>query len=158
MMALPLMLESANGGGWKIAMLPCPSSTPSTLLPVTVLEITERVERPTSNTPAPLLDWTVAFRRTAVEATKRPIPDAGVEGPVWPAVELPLIVLVEGRPKPGSPIYAVDPLRAMPGPAFPLIVLPPGRSALALNTRTPKRPTGLLGLVPLPVRVLPKMS
>src|SRR5215813_10295046 len=101
MPALPLMLESENGGPRKIARLSCPSSMPFTLLPVTVLETTERVERPSTNTPAPLLDWTVAFRSSAVEAKKRAIPDAGVRGPVWPAVELPLIVLAEGRPKPG---------------------------------------------------------
>src|SRR5258705_9604359 len=140
--------------GWKIARLSCPSSTPFTLLLVTVLETTERVERPSSNTPAPVLDWTVAFRRTAAEARAREIPAGGPNG-VWPAVELPLIVLAKGRPKPGSPMIAVDPLRAMPGPKLPVIVLPPGRSALAWNTRTPKRPTGLLGLVPLPFSVLP---
>src|SRR4029453_3050502 len=105
MTALPLMLAS-GAFGWKIAKLSSPSPTPSTLLPVTVLEITERVERPSRNTPAPLLDLTVAFRRTAVEAVPRLMPAAGVIGPVWPAVELPLVVLAGGGPKRGWAISA----------------------------------------------------
>src|SRR5215471_13974508 len=119
------------------------------VLLVAVPENIDTVDRPATFRPAPLFAWIVAFRTTAAEARPRRIPADG------DAVELPLIVLSEGRPKPGSPITLVDPVRTMPAPKFPVIVLRPGRSAREWNRRTPKRPSGLLGLVPLPVKVLP---
>src|SRR5262245_58244737 len=130
---------------------------PFMLLCVTVLPFTTRVERSASNTPAPVLVSTVALRSTAAEAKPMKIP-AGGPKTVWPAVELPLIVLAKGSPNPASPIMAVDSVRKMPQPEFPLIVFPPIRSARDWKRRTPKRTSGLLGLVPLPVTVFPKMS
>src|SRR5215813_1593621 len=130
---------------------------PFMLLCVTVLPFTTRVERSATNTPAPVLVSTVALRSTAAEAKPMKIP-AGGPKTVWPAVELPLIVLAKGSPNPASPIMAVDSVRKMPQPEFPLIVFPPIRSARDWKRRTPKRPSGLLGLVPLPVTVFPKMS
>src|SRR5215471_909161 len=74
---------------------------PFMLLCVTVLPFTTRVERSASNTPAPVLVSTVALRSTAAEAKPMKIP-AGGPKTVWPAVELPLIVLAKGSPNPAS--------------------------------------------------------
>src|SRR5213593_2704605 len=104
---LPLMLASGDTF-WNNAALPWLSCRPLTLLFERVPENIETVERPAIDRPAPLFAWIVAFRTTAAEPKARAMPADGA------AVELPLIVLAEGRPKPGSPTTAVDPLRTMP--------------------------------------------
>src|SRR5215831_3999711 len=144
-----LLITERGSAVRKTTPLPWTSCTPFAVLFVTFAENSIAVERSLSITPVPLLASMVAARMTTDDAIPADTPAPGA------AVELPRMVLVNASPKPGSPMNAVDENSATPVPKFPVMMLPPIRSARDWKRMTPKRPTGLAGFTPFPEIVLP---